>query len=145
VKLNPEFSMAKAAVNSKKNLFTRKLDLNLKKTLVKCHIRNIVLYGAKTRILRKVDHKYRNSFKRLCWRGMKKISWNDRVKTEQVLYRVKVERNIVRTIQRKKVSWVCHILCRICLIKHIIEGKIERGLEVTERQGKIRKQLLEVL
>jgi hypothetical protein len=47
-------AMAKAAFN-KKTLFTSKLDLNLKKKLVKCYIWSIALYGAETWTLRKVD------------------------------------------------------------------------------------------
>jgi hypothetical protein len=34
---------------------------------------------------------------------------------------------------------------RNCLVKHVIEGKIEAGMEVTERQEKRRKQLLDDL
>jgi len=30
-----------------------------------------------------------------------------------------------------------------CLLKHIIEGKRERRMEVTERRGRILKQLLD--
>jgi hypothetical protein len=36
----------------------------------------------------------------LCWRRMEKISWTDRVRNEEVLHRVKEERNIVHTIKR---------------------------------------------
>jgi hypothetical protein len=36
-------------------------------------------------------------------------------------------------------------LCRNCLLKHIIEGKIEGRIEVTVRQGRRCKQLLDVL
>ena len=36
----------------------------------------------------------------------------------------------------------CHILRRNCLLKHIIKGKIEGGIEVTGRQGRRRKKLL---
>jgi hypothetical protein len=39
--------MAKAAFN-KKNLFTSKLDLNLRKKLVKCYILSMALFGAET-------------------------------------------------------------------------------------------------
>ena len=39
--------MAKAAFNKKKTIFTSKLDLNLKKKLVKCYIWSMALYGAK--------------------------------------------------------------------------------------------------
>jgi hypothetical protein len=30
-----------------------------------------------------------------------------------------------------------------CLLKHVIEGKVEGGIDVTERQGRRRKQLLD--
>jgi hypothetical protein len=33
-------------------------------------------------------------------------------------------------------------LCRNCLLKHVIEGKIEGGIEVPGRQRRRRKQLL---
>ena len=33
---------------------------------------------------------------------MEKISWTDRVRNEEVLHRVKEERNIIHTIKRKK-------------------------------------------
>jgi hypothetical protein len=49
---------AKAASNKTKTLFTSKLDLNLRKKLVKCYIWSIVLYGAETWTLRKVDQRY---------------------------------------------------------------------------------------
>jgi hypothetical protein len=46
-------AMAKAAFNTKKNIFTSKLDLNLRSKLVKCYIWSI----AETWTLGKVDQK----------------------------------------------------------------------------------------
>jgi len=40
--------MAKAAFSKKKTLFISKLDLNLRKKLIKCYIWSIALYGAET-------------------------------------------------------------------------------------------------
>ena len=54
--------MAKAAL-SKKTLFTSKLDLNLRKKLIKCYIWSMALYGAETWTLRAVDQKYMEFFK----------------------------------------------------------------------------------
>jgi hypothetical protein len=51
---------------------------------------------------------------------MEKISWTDRVRNE-VVRRVKEERNIVHTIKRRKANWIGHILRRNCLLKHVIE------------------------
>jgi hypothetical protein len=85
----------------KLNLFTSKLDLNLRKKLVKCYILSVALCGAETWTLRKVDRKYLESFEMRCWRRMEKIGWTDRVRNEEVLHRVKEERNIVHTIHRR--------------------------------------------
>jgi hypothetical protein len=130
--------MAKAAFNKKKTLFTSKLDLSLRKKLVKCYIWSIALYGAEMWTLQKVDQKYLESFEMWCWRRME-ISWTNRVRKEEVLHRVKEERNILHTIKRRKANWIGHILRTNCLIKRVTEGKIK----VTGRIGRRRKQLLE--
>jgi hypothetical protein len=79
-----------------------------------------------------------------CWRRME-ISWTDLVRNEEVLQRVKEERNILHTIKRRKASWIGHILRRNCLLKHVIEGQLEGRIEMTGRRGRRRKQLLDDL
>jgi hypothetical protein len=44
--IKSRIAMTKAAFNKKKNIFTSKLELNLRKKLVKCYIWSIALYGA---------------------------------------------------------------------------------------------------
>jgi hypothetical protein len=108
--------MAKAAFSRKKTFCTSKLDLNLRKKLVKCYIWSIALNGAETGTLQKVHHNYLESFELWCWRRMEKISWTDRVRNEEVLMRVKEERNIIHTVKRGKDNWIGHILSRNCLV-----------------------------
>jgi hypothetical protein len=57
---------------------------------------------------------------------MEKISWTDRVRNEEVLHRVKEERNILHTVKGRKANWIGHILRRNCLLKQVIEGKREK-------------------
>jgi hypothetical protein len=76
---------------------------------------------------------------------MEKIRWTDRVRNEEVLHRVKEERNIVHTIKRRQANWIGHILRRNCLLKHVIEGKLEGRIEMTGRRGRRRKRLLDDL
>jgi hypothetical protein len=76
---------------------------------------------------------------------MEKISWTDRVRNEEVLHRVREERNIVHTIKRRKANWIGHILRRNCLLKHVIEGKLEGRIEITGRRERRCKQLLDDL
>ena len=83
--------MGRAAFN-KKTVFTSKLDLNLKRKLVNCHIWSVALYGAETWTLWKVGHKYLENFKMSCWGRRKKISWIDCVKNEEMLLRDKEKR-----------------------------------------------------
>jgi hypothetical protein len=132
--IKSRIAMAKAAFN-KKNLFTSKLDLNLRKKLVKCYIWSIALNDAETWTLRKIDQKYLESFEMWCWRRMEKISRTDRVRNE-VLHSVKEERNILHTIKGRKANWIGHILRRNCLLKHVIEGKLEGTIEMTGRRGR---------
>jgi hypothetical protein len=76
---------------------------------------------------------------------MEKISGTDRVRNEEVLHRVKEERNILHTVKRRKANWIGHILRRNCVLKHVIEGTLEGWIARTGRQGRKRKQLLDDL
>jgi len=88
-------AMAKVAFNKKRTLFTSTLDLELRKKLVKCYVWSISLYGAEIWTLRAVEQKHLESFEMWCWRRMEKISWTDHVRKEDVLLRIKEQRNIL--------------------------------------------------
>ena len=76
---------------------------------------------------------------------MEKISWTDHVRNEEVLLQVDEQRNIRHAIRKRKANWIGHILRRNCLLKQVIEGKIKREIEVTRRQVRRRKKLLDDL
>jgi hypothetical protein len=120
-------AMAKTAFNKKRALFTSTLDLELRKKLVKCYIWSIALYGAETWTLRAVDRKHLESFEMWYWRRMEKISWTDHVRNEEVLLRVKEQRNILHEIRKRKENWLGQILRRNCLLQRVIEKKDKSG------------------
>ena len=105
---------------------------------MKCYTWCIALYGAGTWTLRKVDYKYLKSLGLWCWRRMEKISWTNCVRNG-VLHGAKKERNILHTLQGRKVDWIGHILRRKCILKHIVEGKIEGGIEMMGKRRRRRK------
>jgi hypothetical protein len=80
-----------------------------------------------------------------CWRRVEKISWSDHVRNEDLLLRVKVQRNILHEIIKRKANWIGQILRRNCLLLQVIEGKIKGGIEVTGRRGRRRRKLLDDL
>jgi hypothetical protein len=57
------------------------------------------------------------------------------------LQSVKEKRNILHIIKRRKDNWIGHILCRKCLLIHVIKRNIEgKGIH-----GRRRMQLLDDL
>ena len=64
------------------------------------------------------------------------------MRNEEVRHRVREEGNSLLITKWKKANWIGHILCRNCLLKHIIEGKVEGRIEAVGRRGRRRKQLL---
>ena len=57
-----------------------------------------------------------------------------------MLLRVNEQRNILREIRKRKANWIGHILCRNCLLKPVIKGKIKGEMDVTRRRGRRRKK-----
>ena len=92
---------------------------------------------------RAVNKKHLESFETWCWRRMEKTSWTDRVRNVEVFLRVNKQRNILHAIRKRKANWTGHILRRNCLLKHVIEEKIKEEIEVTRRQGRRLKKLLD--
>jgi len=121
------------------------LDLELRKKLVKCYNWSIALYGAETWTLRTVDQKQLESFEMWCWRRMEKISWTDHVRNDEVLLRVKEQRNILHETRKRKDNWIGHIFRSNCLLQRVIEGKTKGGIEVTGRRGRRHRKLLDDL
>jgi len=76
---------------------------------------------------------------------MEKISWTDHVRNEEVLIRVKKQRNVLHEIRKRKANWIGHILRTNCILQLVIEVKIQGGIEVTRRQGRRRRKLLDDL
>ena len=112
---------------------------------MKCYVWSIALYGVENWTLRAVHQSHLESFKMWYWRRMKKISWTDHVRNEEVLLRAKEQRNILHEIRKRKANWIGHSLRRNCLLQRVIEEKIQGGIEVTGRQGRRRRKLLDNL
>jgi hypothetical protein len=67
---------------------------------------------------------------------MEEINWTDHVRNEEVLLRVNEQRNILHEISKRKANRIGHILCRNCLPRQVIKGRIK----VTGRRGRKRKE-----
>jgi hypothetical protein len=52
---------------------------------------------------------------------------------------------ILHEIRKREANWIGHILRRNCLLQRFTEGKIQGGIEVTGRQWRKRRKLLDDL
>ena len=77
--------------------------------------------------------------------GIIDLIWTDHVRNEDVLVRVKEQRNILHEIPKRKANWIRHTLRRNCLLQRVIEGKIKGGIEATGRRGRRCRKLLDDL
>jgi len=59
---------------------------------------------------------------------MENVSWTDHVRNEEVLTKNQGGEGCPEIIKRNKAYFIGHILYRNCLIKHVIEGKIEERI-----------------
>jgi len=120
----------------KKTLFTSKLDWNLGNKLVKYYILSIDFgYGANIWTSENRSE-IPGSLEMWCWWRMDKTSWTDRVKTDEVLHRIKENKNILHKTERRKANWIGHVFRRNCLLKHVVGGKIKVGRQATGRWGR---------
>ena len=67
--------------------------------------------------------KHLESFEMWYWRRMEKISWTDHVRNEDVLLRVKEQRNILHEIRKRKANWISHILRKNCLLQRLLKER----------------------
>ena len=79
----------------------------------------------------KLDQKYLENIEMCYWRRMEQIISIDCVRNEDVLNRVRDERNILRTVKWRKAISIGQILSRNCLLQHVTEVLIRETGTVT--------------
>ena len=132
-------AIAKEAFNRKISLLTSKLNIELRKELVRCYVWSIALYGSEIWTLRKLERNYSESFQLWRWRRLEKIKWSEKVTKEQFLERIGEKRTLLNNNLRKKANWIGHILRRNCL-HDAIEGQtteVKGGLLIFEFKSQI--------
>src|SRR5437867_2386200 len=105
-------AVAKDAFNKRKELSTKGLSMTLKKRMVKVLVWPVVLYGCETWTLLQDEINRLEALNVWLWRGLKKISWRDKICSDEVFAMVKEERCLIRTIRQRQKNWIGHVLRR---------------------------------
>ena len=83
------------------------------------------MYASETWTISQENRKKIEAFEMWTWRKAENISWKDKVTNEEVLRRVKEERQLLNTIWNRKKRWIGHILRRDGLMRNVLEGRME--------------------
>ena len=113
-----KFSMLSTILTSKH------LSIPLKIRVLTCYVFSVFGYGAEAWTLTKVLEKKIDAFEMWCLRKMGGISYKDRVTNEEVLKRLKTQRNLLRTIKQRKLRYFGHVERQHCLLKQTMEGRV---------------------
>ena len=106
-------------------LCARNTNINLRKRIMKAYVWSIVTYGAETWTLNKKMEQKLEAFEMWCYRRMQRISWTEHVTNNEVLVQVHEERSLLKTIQRRALSYLGHVLRHDGLVPKILEGRLE--------------------
>ncbi|CAG9839938.1 unnamed protein product, partial [Diabrotica balteata] len=112
------------------------LSLELRQRIVKCYVWSVLLYSAEVWTL---EVSIMNKIKALeMWvhRRILKIPWTARKTNEEVLMSVNKDRELLKTVKHRKVSYLGHIVrgSRYKILQLILKGKIEGRRSVGRKQ-----------
>ena len=74
-------------------------------------------------MIRAVDQKHLGSFEMWCWRRMEKISWTDHVRNEEILLRVKEQRNILHEIVNGRLTGLVTFCVETAFYNGYLKGR----------------------
>ena len=102
---------------------------------------SVATYASETWTMKVEDTKRLEALEMWIWRKCENISWRDKISNEEVLRRVGEKREIIRSITRRKRSWINKILKGDGLLKDTFEGRMEGK----QTRGRPRKKMLDDL
>lgn len=108
-------------------LCNRSLKISSRCRLLRCYIFSILLYGVEAWTLTQTMCKRLEAFEMWVYRRILKISWRDKIKNETVLQRMKKGTEVLKTVKRRKLQYLGHIMrnSKYGLLQLLLQGKIQ--------------------
>ena len=86
---------------------------------------SVFTYGCETWTINKEMENKINAFEMWIFRKIANVKWSDRVTNEDVCLKLNMERSLLETIKRRKLSYFGHIKRHHSIKKEILEGKVK--------------------
>src|SRR3989442_10938551 len=116
--------------------------MTLKKRVVKVLVWPVVLYECEMWTLLQDEINRLEALEVWLWRGLKKISWRDKIRNDEVFARVIEERCLIFSpIRQRQKNWIEHVLRGDGLLRDVMVGKVNGR----KRPDKPRKGMISAL
>ena len=118
----------KAMTNLDSVLKSRDIALPTKVCLIKAMVFPVVMYGCKSRTLKKAEYQIIDAFELWCWRRLLRVPWTARRSIQSILKEISPEYWLEGLILKLKLQYYGHLMKRTdSLEKTLMLGKIEGG------------------
>lgn len=104
------------------------LNLEVKTRLLRCYIFSVLLYGAEAWTLTEASSKKLEAFEMWLYRRMLRVPWTDKVSNQEILQRMRKDREVLNTVKRRKLQYLGHVMrneSRYQLLQCILQGKVD--------------------
>lgn len=110
-----------------KVLTSHDISLATKSRFIKCYVWSVLLYAAEVWTVKATDEKRLEAFEMWVYRRILKIPWTDHVPNIEVLRRMNLDRQLLKTVKNRKISYLGHLMRndKYKFIQTILKGKIE--------------------
>ena len=116
----------KAVTNLDSILKSRDITLPTKVHLVKAMVFPVVIYGSKSWIIKKTEHRRIDAFELWCWRRLLRVPWTARRSKQSILKEISPECSLEGLMLKLKLQYFGHLMQRTpSFEKTLLLGKIK--------------------
>lgn len=123
--IKSRIAQGKCAFMERKGILTGSMKVELKIRMIKCLVWTVATYAAECWTMTGEDRKRIEAFEMWTLRRMLKISWRDKITNQAVLERAGVQRELLRSINRRKHRWLGHTLRGEGMLVSLLEGRMQ--------------------
>ena len=122
--IKTRIGVAKTAFGKMKKMLTNiTMNMDLRLRLLRCYVWSTLLYETWT--VKKTMEKRLKATEMCFLRRMLRIPWTARVSNEEVMRRAGMERRLLKTIRKKQLNFVGHIMKADGLERNCLLGRVE--------------------
>ena len=123
--IKQRIGIAKARFHAmSKVLKSRKISITTRMRLVRCYVYSALCYGCETWDINKLAANKINAFEMYIFRRLLRIKWTDHISNVKVLNTMNSKRNLLLSIQKRKLKYFGHITRGNNILTTLFQGEV---------------------